>query len=164
MRRSQRDKDDPAYQEAKRAFAELGFDLDRDSVDAHGRRLGLPDPRPDDPYAYWESFVAAAAPDARDPWRDDDLDPAAWSPAIPVEIAGDFELDPFDLTLELEQPIGRAELDALSTVTTVNSHCSRCSTTPGTPPPMTPKRPRWQPRASSGSDRRAHRRPDTGSG
>lgn len=116
MRRSRRDKDDPGYEEAKRAFAALGFDLDRDSVDAQARRLGLSDPHPDDPHADWDDFAAAVGLDARDPWQDDDLDPSAWSAAIPVEIASDFELDPFDLTLELEQPLGRDELDALSTV------------------------------------------------
>jgi hypothetical protein len=114
MKRSRTGKDEPGYEEAKRAFAELGFDLDTESVDAQSRRSGLTDPHPLDPHADWDAFVTAVAPDLRDPWRDTDLDPTTWSTAIPVEIISEFELDPFDLTLEFDHQVGKAQLDALS--------------------------------------------------
>lgn len=89
------------YERARRAFAELGFDIDVDSVESQSRRLGLPPPNPNDPTAGWAAFVTAATRGApEDPWADG-LDPAAWRSAIPVEFVGAFDLDPFDLAAEL---------------------------------------------------------------
>lgn len=115
MSRSRKGDHDPDYERAKQAFAELGFDLDRDSVEAQSRRLGLDDPDPGNPYSGWDAFAEAVSPgDLRDPWEGDDIDPANWSPAIPVEVRHDFELDPLELTLELEEPANRATVERLS--------------------------------------------------
>ncbi len=48
----------------------------------------------------------------------------SWSTAIPVEIFGDFELNPFDLTLELEGQVGSAQLDALSALIAIAARTS----------------------------------------
>ena len=115
MSRSRKGDNDPDYERAKRAFAELGFDLDRDSVEAQSRRLGLGDPDPDNPYAGWDAFVEAVEPGpTRDSWEGDDVNPANWSTALPVDVLPDFELDPFELTLELDAPADRAAVERLS--------------------------------------------------
>lgn len=114
MSRTRKGDHDPDYERAKRAFAELGFDLDRDSVEAQSRRLGLDDPGPGNPQAGWDAFVKAVAPGPlRDPWEGDDVNPANWSTALPVDVLPDFELDPLELTLELEEPASRATVDRL---------------------------------------------------
>jgi hypothetical protein len=115
MPRSRKDSHDPDYERAKQAFAALGFDLDRDSVEAQSRRLGLDDPDPDSPYAGWDEFTQAVSPgEVRDPWEGDDVDPAYWSPALPVDVLQDFELDPLELTLELHEPANRSTVERLS--------------------------------------------------
>ena len=115
MSRSRKGDHDPDYERAKRAFAELGFDLDRDSVEAQSRRLGLDDPDPGNPYAGWDAFAQAVSPgDVRDPWEGDDVDPANWSPALPVDVLHDFELDRLELTLELDEPANRSTVERLS--------------------------------------------------
>ena len=114
MSRSRQSKPDSDYERAKRAFAELGFDLDRDSVEAQSRRLGLDDPGPGNPYAGWDAFAAAVVPDGvRDPWDDDDVEPANRSRALPVDVLRDFELDPLELTVELEEPADGHTIDRL---------------------------------------------------
>jgi hypothetical protein len=115
MRRTRKGDQDPEYERAKAAFAELGFDLDRDSVEAQSRRLGLGDPDPVSPYVGWQAFAAAVVPgDVRDPWDGDDVDPASWSAALSVDVLHDFELDPLELTLELEEPPSRATVERLT--------------------------------------------------
>ncbi len=115
MTRSRKGDHDPDYERAKRAFAELGFDLDRDSVEAQSRRLGLDDPDPGNPYAGWDAFARAISPgDVADPWEGDDVDPVNWSPALPVDVLDDFELDPLELTLELDEPANRPTVERLN--------------------------------------------------
>jgi len=115
MSRTRKGDHDPDYEQAKRAFAELGFDLDRDSVEAQTRRLGLGDPDPGNLDAEWEAFSEAASPGAlRDPWEGDDVDPARWSPALPVEVRHDFGIDPLELTIELEAPADSATVGRLT--------------------------------------------------
>lgn len=115
MSRSRKGDHDPDYERAKRAFAELGFDLDRDSVEAQSRRLGLGEPDPGSPEAGWQAFTEAISPgDVRDPWEGEDVDPANWSPALQVEVLHDFELDPLEMTLELEEPVDRATVELLT--------------------------------------------------
>lgn len=127
MSRSRKGDHDPDYERAKRAFAELGFDLDRDSVEAQSRRLGLDDPDPSTPYAGWDAFAKAASPgDVRDPWQGDDVNPANWSTALPADVLPDFELDPLELTLELQEPVSP------STVARLGELLAAASRTAGT--------------------------------
>lgn len=115
MSRTRKGGPDSDYERAKRAFAELGFDLDRDSVEAQSRRLGLDDPEPGNSHAGWDAFVEAVAPGPlRDPWEGDDVNAANWSTALAVDVLPDLELDPLKLTLELEEPASRATVDRLS--------------------------------------------------
>lgn len=125
MSRARKGDHDPDYERAERAFAELGFDLDRDSVEAQSRRLGLDDPDPRNPCAGWDAFAKADLPgELRDPWEDDDVNPASWNDALPVDVLPNFELDPLELTLELQEPANPTSVGRLSEILAASSRAA----------------------------------------
>lgn len=95
----------------RKILDDLGFDLERDSVEATAKRLGLPLDRGF--AASWQE-LASRVPDT-DPWADGALlfDEPFKGP-VPVELVGIFDLDPLEVTIELTRPAHLSEVSALN--------------------------------------------------
>jgi hypothetical protein len=98
-------------EDARKAFDELGLDLERDNVEAVSKRLGLDMSRG----LGWNWRKLVSQMPLTDPW-DASADSFAkpFESPIPVEIVGDFDPDPIEFTLELSRPASQEEAASLS--------------------------------------------------
>lgn len=96
--------------ETRLALAELGLDLERDSVEAVSGRLGLRGSA----LEQWSQLAALRA-DESDAWAvgSEDLIRSASGPT-PIEFVGDLETDPLVFTFELRKPATPAQIKSLS--------------------------------------------------